>query len=404
MQRTILTLLIITFTSLLFAQENAQWRGENRDGIYNETGLLKKWSETGPTLLWNFNELGSGHSSAAVTASKVYTSGTSGENGFVIAFDHSGKQLWKKEYGKEWLESWDGVRSTPMINNGKVYILSGYGIVYCMDANTGDAIWDVDLFKKYEGVNNKWGTTENLLIDDGKLFCSTGSPDANIVALDPNTGELIWKCKGAGEKNAYNSPMVISLPTRKVFVTMTEKHILGIDASNGTLLWQFEHPNKWFVHANTPLYHDGYLYCVSGYGKGGVMLKLSEDGSSITEVWRNETMDNRMGGVVLVDGKIYGSGSTNKKWFCLDWKTGKELYSSEMLKPGNIIYADGLLYLYDQGGIVAIVDPKTENYELISSFEVPYGSKQHWSHIVIHNKRLYVRHGESLMVYSLAAE
>lgn len=401
MQRTLLTILIVTFSSVLFAQENAQWRGENRDGIYEESGLLKKWPENGPKLLWHFDKLGPGHASAAVTADKIYTAGTSSENGFIIAFDHAGQQLWKKEYGKEWLESWEGVRSTPMINNGKVYMLSGYGVVYCMDATTGAALWNVDLIKDYEAQNNKWGLTENLLIDDNKLFCTAGGIDANVIALDPNTGKLLWKCKGAGEKNAYHSPMIIDLPKRKLLVTMTEKHILGIDAADGTLLWKHSQPNKWFVHANTPLYHDGFLYCVSGYGKGGVMLKLSDDGASVTEIWRNESLDVQLGGVVLVDGKLYGSGQASKKWICLDWKTGKELYSSTVLKVGNIIYADGLLYCYGQGGNVGIVDPKTENFELISSFEVPYGSKHHWAHLVIHNKRLYVRHGESLMVYSL---
>ena len=112
--------IFITFSSSIYAQEASQWRGKNRDGIYNETGLLKKWPTTGPKLLWHFDKLGEGHSSASVTKNRVYTSGTSGENGFVIAFDHQGKTLWKTIYAQEWLESYEGVRTTPLIHKDKL--------------------------------------------------------------------------------------------------------------------------------------------------------------------------------------------------------------------------------------------------------------------------------------------
>jgi len=142
---------------------------------------------------------------------------------------------------------------------------------------------------------------------------------------------------------------------------------------------------------------------VSGYGKGGVMLKLSENGKEITEMWRNGSLDNRMGGVVEIDGKIYGGGDS-RKWVCLDWETGNEDYTSKMLSKGTIISAEGLLYCYDESGRVALVEPEETDFNLISVFKVPLGKDQHWAHLVIHEKRLYVRHGTSLMVYDIAAE
>lgn len=394
--------IILIFSNYAIAQETSQWRGKNRDGIYNETGLLKKWPVGGPKLLWHYDKLGDGHASAAVTKNKVYTSGTSGTDGFVIAFDHKGNTLWKTIFGKEWLESYEGVRTTPLIHNDKLYVMSGYGNVVCINAQSGKIIWNVDLFKDYDGRNIVWGVTENLLIDGDKLICTPGGISANVIALNKNTGKLIWKSKGNGEKSAYCSPALIKLPNRNIIVTMTERNILGIDAANGKLLWKHPQTNQYSVHANTPLYHNGYLYCVSGYGKGGVQLKLSSDGSNIKEVWRNSSLDTRMGGVVLINDNLYGSGDFSRKWLCLDWKTGKELYSSTMLRNGNLIYADGILYCYDQAGYVALVEPKSDGFNLISKFKVPYGYKQHWSHLVIHNKRLYVRHGTSLMVYSIS--
>lgn len=234
------------------------------------------------------------------------------------------------------------------------------------------------------------------------LFVTPGGIVNNVIALDKDTGELIWSSEGKSELSAYCSPLVINFEGREIFVTQTASSILGIDIENGNLLWSYPHPNRWSVQANTPLYKDGKLYCFSGYGKGGVLLELSNEGNNIKQVWTNESLDSKMGGAVLLDGKIYGSGDDNKEWFCVDWETGKDLYSSKMMKVGNIIYADGLLYLYGTGGKVGIVDPTTNSWDLISSFDVPFGEKWHWAHLVIHNGRLYVRHGTSLMVYDIA--
>jgi len=405
MHKTIIIFIIIAFVMKLHSQEVAQWRGPDRDGKYNETGLLKQWPESGPKLLWHYDELGDGHSSAAVTNDMVYTAGTSEKGkGFVIALNHFGEMKWKTVFGNEWVDNWDGVRSTPLIYDNKVYIMSSYGELVCMNAENGNIIWKVDLFTDYDGINIKWGVTENLLIDDNKLFITPGGIDANIIALNKDTGELIWKSKAMGEISAYCSPLLIELEDRKLFVTQTANSIVGIDPTNGELLWNVDQTNKWSVHANTPLYHNRQVYCASGYGKGGIKLQLSDDRTSVTELWRDESLDDKMGGMILLDGRIYGSGDANKEWYCIDWETGEELYSSKMLKVGNIIYADGLLYCYGTGGKVGIVDPTTNDYNLINSFKVPYGEKYHWSHLVIHNKRLYVRHGTSLMVYDIAQE
>ncbi|NVO09667.1 MAG: PQQ-binding-like beta-propeller repeat protein [Bacteroidales bacterium] len=404
MKKLFLIPIITLFCSFIPFQEIVQWRGANRDGIYNETGLLKQWPENGPKLLWHFDELGDGHSSATVTSKAIFTAGTINGMGVIFSFDLDGKLLWKKEYGKEWTESWPGVRSTPLYVNENIYLMSGYGVVVCLNAENGNIIWSVDLMKDYDGKNIVWGVTENLLVDGNTLYCTPGGADANVIALDRNSGKLMWKSQGKGEPSAYCSPMLIKLSNKRILVTMTANSIIGIDALNGNLLWSHEQTNQYSVHANTPLYSDGYIYCVSGYGKGSVLLKLADDGSSVTEVWRNPSLDNRMGGVVLLNGKLYGAGDKSKKWFVLDWKTGKELSSSEILpKPGNTIYADGMLYCYSENGEVALVEPKEDTFNLISKFKVPFGANQHWAHLVINDKKLYVRHGTSLMVYSIAA-
>ena len=380
----------------------AQWRGPNRDGIYNESGLLKKWPADGPKLLWHFDELGDGHTSAAITGSGIYTSGMVNGNGFVFAFDQSGKLLWKKEYGKEWAENWNGTRSTPLVVDDKLYVLSSYWKLVCMNTSNGQTIWSADLQKDYGAKDNEWGISENLLYDGNVLYCTPGGSGASLVALDRNTGKMIWKSKGNGNKSAYCSPVMIKVQNRKIIITMMEKSVCAFEASTGKLLWQYEHINDTGVHPNVPVYINGYLYCTSGYGKGGEMLKLSDDGNSVTEVWKNSELDSRTGGVVVLNGRIYGSGDRNRKIFCLDWQTGKQVFSTKEMAPATLIANDGLLYIYSESGKIFLVEPKTDGFNILSSFAVPFGANPHWAHLVIKDKKLYVRHGTSLMVYDIA--
>jgi len=397
------TFLLLVICTGVNSQDVAQWRGPNRDGIYNETGLLKKWPEDGPKLLWHFDELGDGHSSASVTSNGVFATGMIEGKGYVYAFDLKGKLLWKKEYGTEWTESHNGVRSTPLVVKDKLYLLSTYGQLFCLNCTDGQTNWTVDLVRQYGARDIQWGITENLLSDGNILYCTPGGLEASMVALDITTGKEIWKSAGNGEKSAYCSPMIIHLKNKKLIVTMMEKSICGFDASTGSLLWKFEYINKTNVHPNIPICIDDYLFCTTGYGKGGVMLKVSADGTNVTEVWKNASFDPKTGGMVIINGRIYGTGDRNRKFFCIDWKTGGELFSVSDLAPANIIADDGLLYVYSGTGKVSLVEPQQDGINILSSFSVPFGTNTHWAHLVIRDKKLYVRHGNSLMAYNIAA-
>ncbi len=354
--------------------------------------------------MWHFDSLGDGHSSAAVTKDRIYTAGMIDKTGYVFALTLDGKLLWKVAYGEEWSDSWPGTRTTPLISDGKLYIQSGLGKIFCMNVENGAMLWKLDMFTDLDGKNIKWGVTENFAVDGNKLFCTIGGTEANVVALDKNTGKVIWKNKGNGEKSAYCSPAIINWAKKKIIVTQTEKSILGIEVETGNLLWSFEHPNKYSVHANTPLFDNGYLYCVSGYGKGGVMLKLSDDASKVEKVWSDSLLDNRMGGFVLYKGKIYGSGDFTKAWHCLDWKTGKQIASEKVLsKNGTTILAEDMLYCFDEAKEVALVEPLETGFKKVSSFKAPFGSAKYppWAHLVINKGKLYVRYANSLMVFDI---
>jgi outer membrane protein assembly factor BamB len=402
MTRLFFTLVISIVCISINAQEISQWRGPNRDGIYTETGLLKKWPEAGPKLVWHIEGLGEGFTSVAITTKGVFTTGMINNMGNIFAIDPKGKLLWKKEYGPEWTDSHNGVRSTPLVVKDKLYFLSSFGKLFCMNCSDGQIVWTVDLMKQYGAENIQWGMTENLLFDGNTIYCTAGGSGTAMVAFDMNSGKEIWKSKANGEKSAYCSPMMIKLQNKKIVVTIMQYSICGFDASTGVQLWKSAFKMDPDVHPNTPVYIDGYLYCGSGYGLGSVMLKLSTDGTGVSEVWKNASCDPKMGGVVVLNGRIFGTGDRNRKFFCLDWKTGKELFSRRDLAPANLIADEGLLYVYSESGKVSLIEPGPDKFNVVSTFPVPSGEGPHWAHLVIKDKKLYVRHGSSLMVYDIA--
>jgi len=394
--------LILTFS--LFSQDLVQWRGKNRDGIYHETGLLTKWPKAGLNILWQYDELGIGFSSPLVLKDKIIITGMEDSSGVMYALDLEGKLLWKTVYGNEWNESFPGCRSTPTYLNNKLYINSSYGKAVCLDAGTGAIVWSKDLAETFGAEPPKWGIVESPLVVDDKVIFATGGKEFNIVALNLLDGSQVWTSPGKGQLTAYCSPILFNYSGRKIMCTLTAKDILGIEVETGKLLWSFPKENRASVHANTPLFADGKIYVVSGYGSGGILLKLGDDGNSVEQLWTNTALDNQMGGVVLLNNTLYGSGQKKKEWMAVDWETGSVKYKTKALGKGITIANDGLLYCYSDKGILALVKPTENKFKIISKMEVKPGKGEHWSHPVIQNKILYLRHGNALIAYALAAE
>ena len=395
---------IILTTLLLFnvqAQEPTRWRGPSGDGIYPETGLLKQWPVNGPEILWSYENLGQGHSSAAVSSGFIYTSGMIEGKGYLFKFELDGTLVYKKSYGPEYTESWYGTRGTPVIVGEKIYLESGHGKLVCFNNSDGQIQWSKNLFKDFDGKNIQWGVNETPVIDGDIIYVTPGGRKYNVVALDRHTGKLIWSSPGKRELSAYCTPVLFEHNGRKILATHTASHLIGLDAATGKMLWSQSQPNEWSVHPNTPLYHNGELYYFSGYGQGGGMLKLSADGNSVSQKWRNRTIDSRMGGAILLDGYIYASGDNNREWRCLEWKTGKEMYASAAIAKGNLIYADGMLYCYSERGELALVKADPSGFQIVSQTRVMLGSEQHWAHPMIHDGVLYVRHGKALIAYKV---
>ncbi len=384
----------------------SEWRGPNRQGIFYESGLLNSWPENGPEMLWSAEGLGAGHSNVSIGHNRLFVNGMPDTLGVLYSFDLDGNLLWEKMYSTEWHKNYTGARSTPVVAGDLVYLESGMGVVYCMDAFSGDIIWEVDMLEKFDAENIQWGMTETLLIDGDTLMCTPGDESHTVVALNRFTGEIVWTSAGYGEPAAYCSPVLVDHNNTWLVVTMTATSIIALDAGTGEFYWRVEQMQGNKIHANSPVYSDGIIYCSSSsapQSSGIVALKLSEDGKSVEQKWRNESFKNLMGGIVLIDGAIYGSTYRKDQWSAIDPSTGEEMILTEDFGGGVIIYADSLFYLYSEAGEVALVNMDRNTFEIKGRFEVPLGTDQHWSHPVIHDKKMYIRHGDALMVYDISA-
>ncbi len=398
--------------TLSFSQEIAQWRGPARDGIYPEKGLMKKWPENGPELKLKIEGFGKGYAHPVIYKDKIYISGLLKDSLDVIScYKMTGELIWSKPYGRAWANSYPEVRSTPTIENNRIYMVSGSGAVVCLDASDGNILWSQGAHKNFHGEYNRWGIAESVLLTDKAALYTTGGTETAVVAFDKITGKLLWKTKSLGGPRAYASPILIEWAGKKVVVAQTANDIMGIDSANGEILWNYNliqyHTNESGRGANTvtPIFYKGDIFTTSGYDHPATLLTLSRDGRSVSLKWKNDALDTHHGGVVLVNGNLYGSNWENNskgKWVSVNWETGKTNWEKDWFTKGSIVSADGLLYCYEERqGHVALVQPDAKDFKIISTFKVNGGEGPYWAHPVIYNGMLFIRHGSALMIYDV---
>jgi len=411
-QSGLLVLLFLILTSVeIVSAQSAQWRGPNRDGIYPETSLLKEWSKEGPTVLFTTEGIGKAYSSAVATTERIYVTGIIDTTEYLSCLDLAGKVLWQKPYGRCWTQTYPESRCTPTVNEDRVYVLTGMDNLVCFNANSGETIWSVDIHENYKSEWDMFGVSESVLIVDDKVIVTPAGQLTTVVALNKYNGELIWKSKSLNAHRSNMSPQLIDHCGKKYIITAVQTHLIGVDAENGEILWTYhynfldENNDNTTILANTPVYRDSCLWLSDGWDVKSVMLEISPDGKSVSEKFDDHTFDNQNHGVVLVDGFLYGSNFTGRqsgKWVCMNWNTGEIVWIGDFENKGPVIYADGMLYIYEEKrGNIALVKASPEAFEIVSSFRMDAGAGPHWARPTIYNGMLLVRHGEALRAYDL---
>jgi outer membrane protein assembly factor BamB len=400
----------VSISSISEAQTAGGWRGKNQSGVYAESSLLKAWPAGGPALLWETEGIGTGFSSATVTEDAIYVTGKKDDNEYLSAFSPEGKKIWETKYGKIGQSNYPDSRSTPTFYNNRLYVVSGQGDLVCI-SKEGKIIWSVNYYQKYGATPPRFGISESPLAVDNKVIATPGGIKAAMVAFNSDNGQVVWETPSINEGTQYVSPLLIEEGSRKLIVTVTTGHIIGVNPADGKMLWKFNYESANDVqtgrrnHINTPLYRDGHLVAANGYEQTAVKIKINWNGSDPELVWKNRDLTPHVGGMVLTGNHIYSTTHDNNsqgRWICVDWTTGKTNWITPWHNKGSIIATDGMHYMYEEKtGHVGIAKPDPSKLDVVSEFAITKGSGPHWSHPVINKGRLFVRHGDYMAVFSL---
>jgi outer membrane protein assembly factor BamB len=401
-----LTFLFHASSSVARADSWPQWRGTNRDGVSAETGLLKEWPAGGPPLAWKTDGLGAGYSGVSIADGGIFTMGDGPDSSFIYGLDEKdGKRLWSARLGRPGERGgYHGPRATPTVDGALVFGLGQFGDLVCVERNTGRERWRTSLSKDFDGRAGGWGYSESPLIDGDKLICSPGGPQGTLLALNKETGAVIWRTKDFTDSAEYSSPIVTEIAGERQYIQLTGNSVAGVAAGDGRVLWRASRRGSTAV-IPTPIFHDNHVYVTSGYGIGCNLFKITKAGSDFKaeEVYANKVMVNHHGGVVRVGEHLYGH-SDRGGWTCQAFKSGNVVWSEKGIGKGSLVCADGHLYLRSEGskGTVALIEAAPAGYKEKGRFDQPQRSgKESWPHPVVANGKLYLRDQDLLLCYDV---
>lgn len=410
---------ILLFVQLYVASaaDWPQWRGAARDGLSTEKGLLSEWPKDGPKVAWTVESLGDGYSSLAVVGGRIYTMGNIDGRGHIICLNEKdGSTIWSVpsptetklyKHGKG-----DGARSTPTVEGELLYVEGGGGDVACLKTSDGSTVWATHLVDDFGGKVPSWGFSESPLIDGDKVIITPGGSDGCVAALNKLTGDVLWRSETVRDKAHYCSALAVDSLGVHQIITFTggigskkdpvaAPRVIGLDAATGDLLWSYENSANRTANVSTPIFADDMVFTASAYGTGGGLAKLSKTGEGFQakEVYFERSMQNHHGGIVMIDGYMYGFGSGGL--ICMDFRTGEMMWRDRSVRKGSLTYADGHLYCYGEKNEVALVEATPKGYVEKGRFKVAKGDFPTWAHPVVANGKLYLRDMNKLTCYSV---
>jgi outer membrane protein assembly factor BamB len=395
-----------------------QWRGPDRTGVSTETGLLTTWPDGGPREVWASSGLGQGFSSVAIAAGRVLTMGDRRGGQDVIALDETtGRELWSRRVGNVHRDEYAGPRGTPTIDGDRTYVLDTDGDLVCLETATGRELWRRSLPDEYGSRTPGWMFAESPLVDGAHVLVAPGTSRAAIVALDKMTGREIWRtdAPSLGRQGVdgpeYSSIVVSRGAGVKQYVRLLGRGVIGVRASDGTLLWSYDRVVNGTANIPTPVINGNLVFVSTGYQAGAALLELAPGGQTgVTARERyfleGRTFQNHHGGMVFVSGYVYaGTGHNNGLPICIELVSGRVAWGGDFRNAGSgsaaVTAADGHVYYRYQNGRMLLVEANPKAYREKGSFEIPNVRQPSWSHPVVAGGRLYLREQDTLHVYDL---
>jgi outer membrane protein assembly factor BamB len=355
------------------------------------------------TPLWtaNVGDLpDAGYSSPLVTEKCIYITGNEDGKHTIFCLNLDGKVLWRRQSGKGWTDQFAGSRSTPIIDGANLYDESPFGELVCLQAENGEMVWQRNLLDDYETPNLLYGRSGSLLIDDQHLFTQLGGEKGSMLCLDKTTGKTIYLAPSTGNAAGYGTPVMFQFENKPLIAAMDAKGVFVVNRQTGKLLFHIRHPARLDENISTPIYYDSKLFISNGAGSDSKLLQLHSDGDEVTAetVWTNKLLANAHGGVIMLDGLLYGA--TNKRgsgFACIRFDDGADMFLDRKITRGSFDFASGLFYILTEFGEIVIAKPQEKSFEVLARLQLPGAEGgQAYAHPVLKKNRFYVRIGGTL--------
>jgi outer membrane protein assembly factor BamB len=382
-----------------------QWRGPDRNGISKETGLLAQWPRSGPAVVWNAAMLGAGYGSVAVQGDRIFLQGMRNRQSVVSTLNRAdGKPLWVRTIGPAGdNDRGPGPRGTPTIDGDRLYALSENGDLACLRVADGSVIWQRNILKDFNARNIGWLISESPLVDRNLVIVTPGGRGAGMVALEKMSGKTVWVTKELSDDAGYASPIVADVQGVRTVMTFTSEAAVGVRVTDGKLMWRQSSPANGTANIATPVYADNKVFFTSSYGTGAALFGLKATGEEVRaqEIYFTRDMRNHHGGVVLVNGYVYGFNDSILT--CLEFATGKMIWRDRSVGKGAVTYADGNLYILSEDNVVGLAEATPAGYREKGRFSIADQGWPSWAHPVVSGGRLYIRNQGTLTSYDVRA-
>ncbi|MDF1575838.1 MAG: PQQ-binding-like beta-propeller repeat protein [Bacteroidales bacterium] len=426
MRRIVLLLLSGIFYISGHAQDWPDWRGENRDAVWEASGIVQKFDSKVIDLKWSV-PIGPGYSGPTVAEGKVYVTDRlerPAQAERVLCFDEqTGEQIWIHQYDcvYEGVGYQAGPRASVVIKDGKAYSLGTMGHLFCLDAGTGRVLWQKDLNNEYEIDMPTWGIASTPLVLDDKIIVHvSGRKQACVVAFNKDTGKEVWR--SLDDRAGYSAPVFFEKNGVGVVVNWTEHSLSGLDPKTGEIYWRFPWSTGMGMSIATPVLYDDHIF-VSAFYSGSLLVRLGDDYTSAEIVWQRSGESERhtdalhcvMNTPVIMKDYIYGVDSYGELR-CLEFSTGDRIWEdlsavkSDRWANIHFIRQGDKIWMFNEHGELLITRLSPEGFEEISRAKLIEPTRKQlprgvtWSHPAFANRQVFVRNDERLVCADLSSE
>lgn len=440
MTRILSLLAIMLATAFSPAADWPQWMGPNRDDVWPETGILEKFPEGGPKVLWR-KPVSGGFAGPAVANGKVYVTDyvrsagddkpaptkrndLQGKERVLCLDAKTGNEIWKHEYDCNYKISYPaGPRCTPTVDGGKVYTLGAMGDLFCLDAEKGSVIWSKNLPETYKAQMPLWGYASHPLVYKNLLICMAGGEGSAVVALDKETGKEVWKALDTTDIG-YSPPTLIEAGGVTQLLIFHGKGINSLNPDTGSLHWSEPLATAYGMAIMAPRKGGDFLFA-GGHNNRSLGLKLDPDKPAVTKVWkgsRDVGLAPVSGTPFVEDGIAYGIdgdgtframrvATGERLWGTSKPVNGKDGQGRGAVEGATFVTKNGnRFFIFGENGDLVIAKLSPEKYEEISRTKlldpvgVGLGRKVVWSHPAYAEKCVFARNDREIVCASLAAE